>query len=303
MKINLRKDKKGFEKMKKFLYVLTAALLVCGMLAGLTACSGSSNSGSTTNTDDGSKPVLRVAMECAYAPYNWLQTDDSNGGVLIASGEGYANGYDVMMAKYLADQIGYDLEIYKIDWDSLPVAVQTGTVDCVIAGQSITAERLETVDFTTPYYYANIVAVTRDDTPYATATKVSDLDGAVCTSQLSTVWYNSMLPQIPNAQIQPAMETAPMMLLALNSGAVDLVVTDMPTAMAAQLVYPNFVILQMEDGEDFEASDEDINIGISLKKGNDELKDKLNEALATLTADDFTNMMNEAITIQPLTAE
>jgi putative lysine transport system substrate-binding protein len=112
-----------------------------------------------------------------------------------------------------------------------------------------------------------------------------------------------MLPQIPNAQIQPAMETAPMMLLALNSGAVDLVVTDMPTAMAAQLVYPNFVILQMEDGEDFEASDEDINIGISLKKGNDELKDKLNEALATLTADDFTNMMNEAITIQPLTAE
>lgn len=291
---------KGFEEMKKIMYLLSAALMMCGMLMGLTACGGDEPA---TNGDNTDKPVLRVGMECGYAPYNWAQADESNGAVPIVDSPQFANGYDVMMAKYLADKIGYDLEIHKIDWDSLPIAVQSGVIDCVIAGQSITAERLQTVDFTTPYYYASIVAVTRDDTAYAAATKVADLAGATCTSQINTVWYDAMLPQIPDANIQPATESAPQMLVALNSGAVDLVCTDEPTAMAAKLVYPNFVLLDMEEGADFEASEEDINIGISLKKGNTELLDKLNGALAELTPEDFTQMMNEAITVQPLTNE
>ncbi len=289
--------------MKKLLNLLLTAALLCGMLAGLSACGGGDQPQTNGGDTDAEKPVLRVGMECGYAPYNWAQDDDSNGAVPIVDSPQYANGYDVMMAKYLADKIGYDLEIYKIDWDSLPIAVQSGVVDCVIAGQSITAKRLETVDFTLPYYYASIVAVTRDDTDYAAATKVSDLAGAVCTSQINTVWYDTMLPQIPDAKIQPATESAPQMLVALNSGAVDLVVTDMPTAMAAKLVYPNFVLLEMEEGADFEASEEDINIGISLAKGNTELLDKLNAELEQLTADDFTEMMDEAIKVQPLTNE
>lgn len=290
--------------MKKLLYVLTTALLMCGMLLSLSGCGDSANNNDAANAgNDTEKPVLRVAMECGYAPYNWAQADDSNGAVPIVDSTQYANGYDVMMAKYLADQMGYELEIYKIDWDSLPLAVQSGVVDCVIAGQSITAERLQTVDFTDPYYYASIVAVTRSDTPYASATSVADLAGAVCTSQINTVWYDVMLPQIPDAKIQPATESAPQMLLALNAGTVDLVVTDMPTAMAAQLVYPDFVLLEMDEGADFEASSEDINIGISLAKGNTELLDKLNEALSGLTEEDFDTMMNEAIAVQPLTNE
>ena len=112
-----------------------------------------------------------------------------------------------------------------------------------------------------------------------------------------------MLPQIPDADIQPAMESAPLMLVALNSSAVDLIVTDQPTAMAAKLVYPNFVLLEMEEGKDFVASQEDINIGISLKKGNTELLDKLNSVLNNMTEEDFVEMMNQAIEIQPLTNE
>lgn len=287
--------------MKKLAYLVSAALLLCAMLTGLCACSGDNQSGNNNANNDAEQgKVLRVGMECGYAPYNWTQDDDSNGAVPIADSTNYANGYDVMMAKYLADQLGYELQIHKIDWDSLPIAVQSGVIDCVIAGQSITAERLQTVDFTTPYYYASIVAVTRDDTPYANATSVAELAGARCTSQLNTVWYDVMLPQIPDADIQPAKESAPLMLVALDSNAVDLVVTDQPTAMAAALVYPNFVLLDMAEGQDFEASAEDINIGISLAKGNTELLDKLNEALANLTEQDFVDMMNQAIEIQPL---
>ena len=68
-----------------------------------------------------------------------------------------------MMAKKIADTLGYELEIVKLDWDSLVPAVQSGKVDCVIAGQSITSERLQSVDFTEPYYYATIVTLVKSE--------------------------------------------------------------------------------------------------------------------------------------------
>lgn len=286
--------------MKKVLAILltlalAASLVACG--GGTTGTNGTSGPSSTV---DGGK-VLRVAMECGYAPYNWTQPTDANGAVKIADSNDYAYGYDVMMAQTLAEKMGYELEIVKLDWDSLIPALQSGTVDCVIAGQSITSERLEMVDFTTPYYYASIVAVTKQDSVYAAAKSVTDLDGAVCTSQLATVWYDVCLPQIPNGDIQPAQDSAPAMLVALESGRVDLIVTDEPTAMAACVAYPDMVQLSLTDG-DFEVSEEEINIGISVQKGNTELLDALNTALAELTEDDFTTMMQEAISVQPLSA-
>ena len=98
--------------------------------------------------------VLTVAMECAYAPYNWAQPDDSNGAVPIKDKDGlYANGYDVMMAKAICEANGWQLEIVQLDWDSLIPAIISGTVDAVIAGQSMTASRMEVVDFAGPYLW------------------------------------------------------------------------------------------------------------------------------------------------------
>jgi len=243
-------------------------------------------------------------MECAYAPYNWAQPDNSNGAVPILGSPDFAFGYDVMMAKYIAEDLGYELEIHMIDWDALPIALQAGTIDCVIAGQSITAERLEVLDFTTPYYYASLVTLTLQSLPYAQAAGISELKGATGTSQINTVWYTVCLPQIPEVNMLPPMETAPAMLVALDSGACDIIVTDKPTAMAALMVYSNMILLDFTDLEDnFEVSDEEINIGISVKKGNTELLDAINSALAKLTTADFERMMGEAIKVQPLAAD
>ena len=245
--------------------------------------------------------VLRVAMECAYAPYNWTQADDSNGAVPISGTNDYAYGYDVMMAKLIAESMGKELEIVKLDWDSLVPAVMSGDVDLVIAGQSITAERLEVVDFSEPYFYASIVTLTKADSAYASAASVADLAGATCTSQLGTIWYDICLPQIPNANILTAQETAPAMLVALESGAVDLVVTDMPTALAATAVYSDMVLLDFTGTEgEFTVSDEEINLGISMKKGNTELLEAVNGVLGGLTVEDYEAMMADAIAVQPL---
>ena len=282
--------------MKKFIAMLLAVLMVVSMAAMMTGCKGKdANSG----VEDG---VLTVGMECAYAPYNWTQTDDANGAVPIANVDGaFANGYDVMMAKKLCQANGWKLEIKKLDWDSLVPAVQNGDIDCAIAGQSMTADRAEVVDFAGPYIYASIVCLVRKDSNLATATGISQLSGT-CTSQRGTIWYDSCLPQIKGADIQTAQDTAPAMLMAVNSKTVDFVCTDMPTAQGAVVVYPDLTILDFSaNAEDnFQVSDEEVNIGISVRKGNSTLLDAMNGVLGKMNADDFNKLMEEAVKIQPI---
>ena len=125
--------------------------------------------------------------------------------------------------------------------------------------RSMTAERMEQVDFAGPYYYASIVCVTKADSPYANAAGISDLSGGTCTAQIATIWYDSCLPQIEGAQVQTAAETAPAMLMALETDAVDFICTDLPTATAAAAKNDRLVILNFEgtDGDFQFASEEE----------------------------------------------
>ena len=273
---------------------IIAMILAIVMMMSLAACSG----GAKTGVEDG---ILTVGMECAYAPYNWTQTDDSNGAVPISNVPGaYANGYDVMMAKKICEANGWQLEIKKLDWDSLVPAVQTGEIDCAIAGQSMTAERDELVDFAGPYIYASIVCLVQKDSPLATATGISQLNGT-CTSQRGTIWYDTCLPQIKGATIQSAADDAGAMLMAVSSGTCDFVCTDMPTAQGAVISYPNLMILDFSNSEDnFQVSDEEINIGISVRDGNKILLDAMNAVLSPMNADDFNALMAQAVSIQPI---
>ena len=281
--------------------VLALSLAACG--SGSTTSTTAAAADASTGVEDG---VLTIAMECAYAPYNWMQGNDSNGAVPISNVPGsYANGYDVMIGKKIAEANGWELEVIQADWDSLVPGVQTGIYDAVIAGQSMTAERSEQVDFAGPYFYASIVCVTKKNSPYATATSIADLAGGKCTAQIATIWYDQCLPQIDGALVQTAAETAPAMLMALETGSVDFICTDMPTAQGAVAAYPDMTILDFSgtDG-DFQFSDEvraeNVNIGVSVKKGNTELKNMIDSVLSTMTADDMNALMEQAIAIQPL---
>ena len=299
---------------------LLTLLMALAMTASLAACGGTGSSGDTADsgnsgtTAEGGETagssgvedgVLTIAMECAYAPYNWSQSDDSNGAVPIKDSDAYANGYDVMIAKQICEANGWELEVVQSDWDSLVPGVQTGTFDAVIAGQSMTAERSEQVDFAGPYYYASIVCVTKTDSPYANAAGISDLSGGTCTAQIATIWYDSCLPQIEGAQVQTAAETAPAMVMQLQTGAVDFVCTDLPTATAAAANDSDLIVLNFAgtDGDFQFASEEEraenVNIGMSVAKGSTELLDAINAVLDGMTADDFNTLMDQAIAVQP----
>ncbi|XOQ47738.1 MAG: Arginine-binding extracellular protein ArtP [Eubacteriales bacterium] len=284
----------------KFKKRIAAALVSVLLTAGLITTAGCTKSETAAPASNGTKKVLRVGMECNYAPYNWTQADGSNGAVPIAnSGGEYTNGYDVMMAKKIADAIGYDLQIVKTEWDGLAPGVVSGKLDAVIAGMSITEERKKTVDFTDPYYKATIYALVRSDSKYASAKSVADLKGASCTSQQNTVWYD-MLKQIPEAKIQPAMKNVPSLIVALSSGKTDVFVTDKPTAMGAVYANKKLVMLDFSGENGFQASDEDVNLGIAVSKSNPELKAAINKALSGISEADRDKIMQDAIAKQPL---
>ena len=251
--------------------------------------------------------VLTVAMECAYAPYNWTQVDDSNGGVAISnmSSNSYANGYDVMISQIICDIYGWELEVVSSAWDSLVPGVQSGTYDAVIAGQSMTADRMAQVDMAGPYYYADIVVVTTKDSEYADATSIADLAGGTATAQSGTIWYDSCLPQIPDLDLIAPAETAPSMIMALTTGQVDYICTDVPTATAAAQKDDSLVILNFAGTEgDFQFATEEeraenVNIGISVLKGNTTLMEAIDGILGQMDSDDFDAIMAYAISVQP----
>lgn len=140
----------------------------------------------------------------------------------------------------------------------------------------------------------------KEDGKYANAESVADLAGASVTSQLNTIWDTVCVPQIQNAKVLPGQNNAPAMIAALNSGRVDVVVTDQPTGLAAVTATPGLKMLEFKGEKAFKVSEEDINIGISMKKGNEELRTAINSVLADMTEDDFKSMMNQAIAVQPL---
>ncbi|WP_312651376.1 transporter substrate-binding domain-containing protein [Aminipila sp.] len=275
-------------------------LFVIGMTVSLVlsfvACGTKEESSQAAKEDD--TKILRVGMECAYAPFNWTQSDDSNGAVPIAGTKDYANGYDIMYASKIAEEMGYKLEVHKIEWDGLIPALQTDKIDAIVAGMCMTNERKESIDFSNIYYQADLVPLTMKGSKYEKAASLEELSGATVTSQLNTIWYD-ILDQIPNANKTPGIDTVPGVIVSLTSGKSDIVTVDKPTAMAAMAANPDIVMLSLDKGN-FKVDNGDVDMGVAVKKGNSDLLKAVNKVVDTITAEERDAMMNKAIGIQPL---
>lgn len=269
--------------MRKGLLRLALAALTTVALVG---CGGAKKEEANT---------FKVGMEAGYAPYNWTQLTDANGGVKIAGSSEYAGGYDVEIAKRIADGLGKELVVVKTEWDGLVPALVSGKVDAIIAGMSPTAERKETIDFTDTYYQSNLVMLVKNGGKYENAKTLADFSGAKITGQLNTFHY-TVIDQIPNVKKQPAMDNFPAMRVALESGVIDGYVTERPEAVSAQSANNNFKMVEFTEG--FVTSSEDTAIAVGLQKGSP-LKDKINEILNGISQEQRLEIMDEAIKNQP----
>jgi putative lysine transport system substrate-binding protein len=272
----------------KFSIVLVLVVSAILLLAG---CGTSKSSGSESSEDN----TFKVGLEAGYAPFNWTQNDDSNGGVKIDGSAEYAGGYDVEIAKKVAEGLGKELVIVKTEWDGLVPALTSGKIDAIIAGMSPTAERKETIDFSDNYYTSNLVMVVKKGSKYEGATSIQDFKGAKVTAQLNTFHY-SVIDQIEGVDKKTAMDNFPAMRVALESGMIDGYVSERPEGVSASAANDNYVMVEFEDG--FKTSADDTAIAVGLEKGSD-LTKKINEILAGISEEERTSIMDNAIKNQP----
>lgn len=241
------------------------------------------------------KDTFKVGLEAGYAPFNWTQLDDSNGGVPIQGTKEFAGGYDVQIAKKIADGLGKELVIVKTDWDGLLPSVNSGTVDAIIAGMSPTDERKKQIDFSENYYNSDLIMVVKKGGPYESATKLEDFKGAKITAQLNTFHY-TVIDQINGVEKQTAMADFPAMRVALESGIIDGYVTERPEGISASAANDNFHMAELEDG--FQTSEDDTAIAVGLKKGSD-LTENINEIIKGISKEERQQIMDDAIKHQP----
>ena len=233
-------------------------------------------------------------MECNYAPFNWTQVEESETAVSLG-GAGYADGYDVVIAQALADAMGKELEIKKIEWTGLEPALNAGEIDAIIAGMTDTPERRENANFTGPYYESEMVCIVRGDDPLAGATSLEDFSGKKVLGQINTI-YDEVIDQIPNVDHKTPLASYPLMVVALQSGDADALTAELPVANGVIASNPSLKIVKFEEGKGFEA---DTSVSIAVKKGNDELLADIQAALDEITPEQRLEWMTASVERQP----
>ena len=130
------------------------------------------------NKDNG---VLTVGMECDYAPNNWEENRPSASNLPLINHEGfYAEGYDLQIAKFIAEKLGYKLQVKKIAWNNLLEALNRKEIDAIFSGMLDTDERKRQAAFSDTYEInrTEYVVVVNNASKYSRAKKFRDLSGA-----------------------------------------------------------------------------------------------------------------------------
>lgn len=257
----------------------------------LAACSNGANESNTTNND-----VLRVGMECDYAPFNWTQVEEA--GIKISEVD-YADGYDVVIASLIGDALGKKVEIVKTDWDALIPSLQAGAIDCIIAGMTETPERAEVVDFTTPYYESDMVVIVKKDSDLTSINNIQQLSGYTVLGQINTT-YDEIIDQIDGVVHATPLETYPRMVLSLQAGEVDAITAELPVANGVVSANPDLAIVTFEAGQGFQV---DTSVSIAVAKGNDQLLNDIQKALDAISPEMRLQIMQDAVNRQPANGE
>lgn len=272
--------------MKKLGKLILAAM----MSISLIGCSSNNDSSSE-------KEQFIVGMECGYAPFNWQTSTESDTTVSLGNA-GYADGYDVQIAKKIADELGMELVIKKISWDGLPLALESGEINAIIAGMTANDEREEGIDFTTPYYDSEgMIMIVRKDSEEAKFTDIQQFSGKNVVGQKGTN-YDDVIDQIKGVNHITPKVTYPEMIVALQQGDVDGITAEMAVAEGVLAANSDLTVVQFADGKGFDC---DTTVSIGLKEGtrDTDFFNKVQAALDKIDTDTRKQMMSDAVSRQP----
>ena len=173
----------------------------------LTACGSAA-----TDVDDPvrSAGVLRVGTEGVYAPFSYHDP-----------ATGQLTGYDVDVARAVADKLGVNVEFVETPWDSIFAALEANRFDVVANQVTITPERQQLYDLSDPYAIGEGVIVTRADDD--SITSLDDLAGRTAAQSTTSNW--AQVARDAGARVE-AVEGLTQAMALLSQGRVDVVVND-----------------------------------------------------------------------------
>jgi putative lysine transport system substrate-binding protein/putative lysine transport system permease protein len=273
---------------KSFVLFVLALFILCG-------CASSNG---TSGTSEEENSVLRVGMECDYAPFNWTQVTDSETAVPISSVDD-ADGYDVVIASIIAEKIGREVQIVKTDWDSLIPSLNAGAIDCIIAGMTETPERAESVNFTSPYYESDMVVIVRKDSDLVNIDDIQSLAGHNVLGQANTT-YDEVIDQIEGVNHMTPLTTYSRMVLSLRSKEADAITAELPVANGVVAANPDLTYVTFEQGKGFVV---DTSVSIAVAKENTDLLNEIQSALDSISQEDRLSIMEAAVSRQPAVEE
>lgn len=283
--------------MKRIFSIILAAAMLAVSLTALASCGNSVDA--TKDVENIKKAgVLKVGMECAYTPYNWTQTNADNDAVKIANAEGYANGYDVQTAKKIASSLGVELEVYAYKWDALVPAVESGSLDCIIAGMSPTAERKEKIDFSDNYYVSNLVIIVKEDGAYANAQSLADFKGCSIGAQAAT-FHADALKQIEGVK-ENILDDFTLLYTALTANTIDGYVAEEPTAYSICYEGSGLTFAPLvNNSTGFTCDEGDTAIAVGVRKGSD-LAAAVSEIVDGISETERSELMMRMVSAAPV---
>lgn len=240
---------------------------------------------------------LVVGLECNYAPFNWTTSESSSMAVSIDGVNAYCDGYDVAMASHIAEELGMDLVIRKIEWDGLIPALLSEEIDVIIAGMSPTPERALTVSFTNEYYRSEQVLVVSSGSTYENATMLSDFASASIVAQLGTL-QDGLIDQISGVDHLTALTDYPSLVQAVSSGIADALVAELPVAQSIVSSNSNLVIVRLGDNG-FSVDASDVSVSVAVRQEETDLLASINGVLDSINDATRNEWMSAALTRQP----
>ncbi|MDJ1122581.1 transporter substrate-binding domain-containing protein [Olsenella sp. YH-ols2217] len=282
----------GLLKRRQFFQVGGLTVLA-GALAGCGSASGPASADAEQATDSS---TLRVGMEAAYAPYNWQATQETEYTIPIENVSGaYADGYDVQIAKAVAEGLGMSPVAVKLSWDGLIGALQSGQIDVIIAGMSDTEERRESIDFSNPYIEDTIGIFVLEGSPYAECTNIQELSGASVMGQKGTL-YDECIDEIEGVVHATPVDTMPGVLSQLAAGACDACTYGKMNEAGFMSTNSELVSLPLSEDGGFETTNP---ASVGIAKGQDEMLASINEVLSGISDADRQEYWDGACERQP----
>lgn len=258
---------------KKFI----AALMVLTLMAGLLAGCGSKTETQDENEGDllaqiQQKGKITVAMEGTWAPWTYHDENDN----LV--------GYDVEVAKAIADKLGVEVEYVEGEWDGLLEGLSSGRYDIMVNGVDITDERRESYDFSTPYAFNRTAVITAGDNEDIKT--LEDLKDKTTANTISSTY--AALAEQYGAKVTGVDDLNQTFELLL-SGRID-------ATLNAEMTYYDYMKEHPDANAKIAVLTEDANqIGIPMKKGDETktLREAIDKALAELAEDGTLTALSE----------